>query len=131
MLKFSAVLSFACTMALLLRDAPAQWLDVGYAPGSNETVTVNSGTYLGASVGIFGIGTLINNGAIIGALGMGEGDMGNGTYIQNGPSASIISTDPRAVMEIGAMYGNGHVIQNGGTVSYAGTISLSFHDDCQ
>jgi hypothetical protein len=119
----------ALALALLVCDTTVrcQTLSVGKDPGSNETVVINSGTYAGAWVGIAGNGTLINDGAVLGGLALGTAPNGVGTYIQNGSSAAVIK--PGGWLQIGAMYGTGHVIQNAGTVNYSGgLVLLSFHN---
>src|SRR4051794_7766529 len=116
--------TFACALAILVGSANGQELIVAFNPGSNETVTVDSGTYASAGVGYQGTGTLINNGAFIGGISLGY--EGHGTYVQNGPSASVISLATSDYMEL-AFSGIGTVLQNGGTISYAGRIRMGQH----
>jgi hypothetical protein len=112
---------------LLICGAAAQSLLVGLDPGSNETVVIDSGTYSTALVGIAGNGTLINNGAVLHGLALGTASGGVGTYIQNGSSTLV--SNPTGWLEIGAMYGTGHVIQNDGVVDYSsGLVLVSFHN---
>src|SRR4051812_11825085 len=92
----------------------AQTLLIGHDPGSNESLTVGSGSYSYANMGYEGIGTLINNGASIGMINLGY--EGSGTYIQNGSTASVITTGPTDEIEVG-FFGSGNIIQNAGTIS--------------
>jgi hypothetical protein len=122
MLRKIFLASLTCSSLICNTAARSQELAVGKDPGSNETVVVDSGTYDVARVGIAGTGTLINNGAVLHGLALGTASNGVGTYIQNGSSAAVIA--PGSWLEIGAMYGTGHVIQNAGTVNYSGGLVL-------